>query len=437
MSMLLSERGAGVLLSMLALSLISYLVEDLVIAYTAASIAILMVVDAIYLVIVVNRSTCSCGAEIYRRAWIWDRPSIDIIINCKRARRLADLPKWLRVDGMVSEGDSLSVRLRAEFRGHGIYEVTGLSVERSSLFGLFKLKTRVGVRIRFKVYPETLYWFLAALSVLRAEGLSGAGRAVGGDLEHTPKIRVQSGVYYETREYMPGDLLKRLDWKATARRQRLMVKDYALDLSGRSMLIIDYRCPGRSTCDAIASSALSIAIAAHRQGTALDRVYDVQSGSAMVFSNTKTLLAYLLTKVFEEHIVDHLDLYEFIEPLTEREVRRYLSLLLRSGDYARLDTGASRIIAMASDVGRIIIISSLLYDVEWLVDLADKFVRSGATVVLVSPQKPWADAKDLEDAYRIYISFNLAVEKLKKLGVDVILWSSGRRAPYMAIEPIA
>lgn len=96
-------------------------------------------------------------------------------------------------------------------------------------FGLFEVERKISATSRLVVYPGTVPISNFALP---------AGLLPGGDAlrrrTHTITTNA-SGV----REYVPGDSINRIHWRSTARRDRLIVKEFELDPLADIWLMMD------------------------------------------------------------------------------------------------------------------------------------------------------------------------------------------------------
>jgi uncharacterized protein (DUF58 family) len=107
----------------------------------------------------------------------------------------------------------LSYSLESQNRGQ--YTVGPAVIQGSDPLGFFPFRARSAESQTLIVYPEVL-----PLSLLSSEGLPAG------------TIRVENPVYedvtrYRTlREYLPGDSLRRVNWKASAKTGQLFVMDY-------------------------------------------------------------------------------------------------------------------------------------------------------------------------------------------------------------------
>jgi uncharacterized protein (DUF58 family) len=96
-------------------------------------------------------------------------------------------------------------------------------------FGLFQFPRHIAATSSILVYPATVpvYQFAAPLGAL------SGGQAVR---KRTYEVTTNaSGV----RDYAPGDSLNRIHWKSTARRNRLLVKEFELDPLGDVWIFLD------------------------------------------------------------------------------------------------------------------------------------------------------------------------------------------------------
>jgi uncharacterized protein (DUF58 family) len=98
-------------------------------------------------------------------------------------------------------------------------------------FGLLRARTNLNAPLRLVVYPAPV-----DLSHFRDrhELLTSLDQEGG----HRPVEMGPAGL----REYKPGDELRHVHWKASARRQRLVVKEYEGDSRPGLEVLLDLRC---------------------------------------------------------------------------------------------------------------------------------------------------------------------------------------------------
>lgn len=157
------------------------------------------------------------------------------------------------------------VKVTAQERGR--FSIDGVHVALSSPMGLWRrqvlLKSVREVRVQPDLKQLGEYALLARADRLAFIGVRRAAR-IGGDTE-----------FERLRDYHNNDSLNRMDWKATARRDHLTVRDYRTSQSQGLVLLVDAgrmmvsRQGGLNLLDHAIDAALMLAWVALRQG---DRV---------------------------------------------------------------------------------------------------------------------------------------------------------------------
>jgi uncharacterized protein (DUF58 family) len=215
--------------------------------------------------------------------WSHGRPETArfTVLNLGRLpRRIAavpDLPRELRAEPGLAElrlpGRSRAViELKLTAGERGSYALRGLHIAATSHLGLWRRHRRIGAETTVHVYPNLKqlgeYALLARTNRLSLIGVRAARRA-GGDTE-----------FERLRDWHSDDSLQHVDWKATARRDQLTVREYQANQSQGLMLMVDAgrmmvgrsRLPDGSTpslLDHAIDSALMLGFVALAQG---DRV---------------------------------------------------------------------------------------------------------------------------------------------------------------------
>jgi uncharacterized protein (DUF58 family) len=216
-SIKVTGRGLALAYAVITLTLLSIISRDPVLAIVAAPLALTLALDLVALML---RARGECRVELDRgelRLHLGDRVEVNGRIKCGDV--IDVMPSGLlRVKGL-KRGSQATVSFEVEGLHVGSYEVTGVDVLRVTPLGTLTLTSRAPIRLNVRVTPRAAY-----LLALAYEVLAGGGPNPGlSELESI--VRSDSGVYVYTREYMPGDSLRRVDWKATARRLRFMVKE--------------------------------------------------------------------------------------------------------------------------------------------------------------------------------------------------------------------
>jgi uncharacterized protein (DUF58 family) len=193
----------------------------------------------------------------------------------RRARRIElapDLPRAFSAEGVPLALDlpprsRAETTVRATAHERGGFTLAGVHVALTSPLGLWRRHLRLGAVRAVSVHPDLKqlgeYALLARNDRLSLIGVRRAPRT-GGDTE-----------FERLRDYHSDDALNRMDWKATARRDQLTVRDYRTNQSQSLMLMVDAgrmmvsRHQGRDLLDHAIDAALMLAWVAVQQG---DRV---------------------------------------------------------------------------------------------------------------------------------------------------------------------
>ncbi len=149
----------------------------------------------------------------------------------------------------------------------GADELTTLYVWYENALGLVRRRRRIGAREAIRVYPD-----LAAVE--RYGRLHVRNRLIEAGLRHM-KLRGAGTEFESLRDWSDGDAFRTIDWKATARRGKLMVAQHEVERSQNVLLLIDCgrlmtpRIGTGRKLDYAVTAALSLATIA---GLASDRV---------------------------------------------------------------------------------------------------------------------------------------------------------------------
>src|SRR3954453_21603143 len=149
------------------------------------------------------------------------------------------LPRWLLRDRdtrpilaplPASGGKTVTYHLRPEKRG--CYQVGPLEVVATDPLGIFHFRHEITGTSELLVYPNPidLPWIFPP-----------GGSPYGASSLHTAEMRGEGSEFYGIREYQPGDPLRRVHWRSSARMGRLAVVEYEHDVSVDLTLVLDAR----------------------------------------------------------------------------------------------------------------------------------------------------------------------------------------------------
>jgi hypothetical protein len=318
-------------------------------------------------------------------------------------------PVYGVIEGGVLPGDNVvQYRNRLELAGSYLSEaVTASALDR---YGLYRGRVDVPYRMFFNVYPRVSAVVLEAL-----EFLEGAGSL---DLDAYPTSRIGEGLdYAESREYVPGDNPRYIDWSATARLDRLIVKRYYGDQSGSIHFVYEPGFSDRVSGDRLAAGFLEAVLSYAELGwgiglTAID-------GGEVLFHSGPLRPVEAVQEALRIVNMGDLEvfksLYGVLDPAPGRRLGEVLGSPVSVGS---VGLGVVRD-DLASLVGGLVMVSCLVGDPVYLLDLLDVAGFSDAVRLVYEPCVPWRSVSGLEEAVELFGHYERVNRSLSGLGVGV------------------
>ncbi len=155
-----------------------------------------------------------------------------------------------------------AVTMSEQFDTRGVYPLPALDLVTAFPFGLIESRQRGDDATEVVVYPRVFAVRSSALELI-----SG-----GGDVVRT--ARGQGDEFFSMRDYIPGDDLRLVSWRATARAGELMVKELSQETSRFVVLVLDTRL-GMNVPDFHERFEAAIELTASLAVTLLNRQYSV------------------------------------------------------------------------------------------------------------------------------------------------------------------
>ncbi len=176
--------------------------------------------------------------------------------------------------GSLHAASTLHLDFEFSMEHAGSYVIPGVIVRTRSLLGLFSKSQLLGDRQEFAVAPDYLSGSQLYSALLQR-------RSRTSDMARRHVTRGAGSDFRELREHQPEDTVRRVDWKATARRGRLMVREYEE--------------PREFTIRIIFDASIDMCFGARESGG---------------FANAVSLAARLAHLARAEHIFLHVSLYD-------------------------------------------------------------------------------------------------------------------------------
>jgi hypothetical protein len=415
----------GVRLSILSLSLailyITYL--DPLFAYLSILTSSIIAIDGIGLIarLRIAKSMRASPNKIFGRTISGSPLSWRIAIapSLGSWAVLEDLPRWLKAE-VDRGGGGIYVEILAHRRG--VFRLDGLAIKIYSPLGLLYSTAVLDISIEVEVMPRAYRVLAEAIALLgsmisRGEAIS---RYRGGGLE-----------YYWSRETVMGDDLRRIDWRATAKFQKIFVKEFHLEAEGFEGVIYDPRSEGEVSSDQLATIFLSAIASLARSGASFSLAI-LRPGHGWIvlrMLDPVSALAISIRAAMEEMRVDLWDVYELITPQPPKKILAKLSEILGSASEI-LEIASKELLKGAPAIARellsnsgswVLMISSPIIDTVWKLELISALRFSGIGSVVAVPSRPWLGARDLEEAYLIHQSYGKALEAFRRAGVSIVV----------------
>jgi len=332
--------------------------------------------------------------------------------TCYGLKVMLDLPSQLAVEASTyrakvtlpeSSGKlTLSIPIA---RRTGLHVVGPLMVVAVDPLGLLRRVTYVRETLVIKIPPE--------IAVAPLAKWYGIMRASSGARTLTPGQGLE---YHSTRDYEPGDELRTVDWKATARIGKLFVKTFEVETPIKALLLVDalphmFVGSPKSLFEHCAELAVALATYLLKRGDTVEVVVVSEDGvkrSGELRSITKlsNVLEFLASVRWPK-----MSPYTMVEP---KPMGRAIEMLRNSL------ASVSVVVVLTSTLGS----STRLRELE----LLSSYSRSrGTDLLVVVPIASFFSARSsLEDALYKVLRFGIisreihAVEAIRKLNLKVI-----------------
>jgi uncharacterized protein (DUF58 family) len=299
------------------------------------------------------------------------------------------------VTGTVAAGARTRVQVDVMPRERGATRSGVAFAWVESPLGIVRRRMRVGTAVALTVRPD--------LSQLASGDLALRSRLIDAGLRRVRRRGIGSD-FESLREYVGGDPFRAIDWKATARRGKVMVAQYEVERSQQIVLALDagrlmsVRLGDRRKLDYAVSAALAIASLAQR---ASDRVG--------LHAFAATTLASIAPRAGAPHAAALTDALALLEPHFEEPDYERAALELRKRYRKR------SLVVVFTDLFDPIASGAVLASLALLAPhhLVLVVLMNDAAILEAREREP----RDVADVYRAGVATTLAAERARAVGV--------------------
>lgn len=309
----------------------------------------------------------------------------------------------------------------------GEYEMSELIGRVRGALGLWMGEEGVPLKQRFQVRPRVLAAAIRAAQFLEAAGRSGFG-------DQPTDIKGTGLEYAGSREYQVGDELRHMDWKATARLNRPIIKEYYIEGGLGVHLVHEVGAPDPVSFDKLSTSFINTALALARR-TIPFGVTVFEEGKVHLHVNRaepRVGLALAMRQSLRTAEAGIEDLYRVLEPRTSRQVRRIVQSLesetIKTALSGSISSGGEKTKpykaleeTVRSFGGRFHLVfnSSLAGDIKQLLELEDFARMKNCEIMVLQPTTPWKNLDSLEDRYEARDRYDRIHGIMKNRGIPV------------------
>ena len=312
--------------------------------------------------------------------------------------RLGSSLEGLSLGGGVLGAGEHAVGLSFRPVHFGEYRLDRLDLALGDGLGLLEAEGSVPFSLRVTVYPKTTVAVAEAARFLAGEDVYSLG-------EEPTRFRGSGFEYADTREYVRGDSLRRLDWKATAKLGRLMVKEFYAEGGMGVEIIYDARAPDPVSRDDLTEAFVRTALGFARRSTMIGIVVLDADGARMYPAMQPfDAVALAIRTALEENSPVTGYLYDLLDPGTGGRLEGFIEASSRVQPVMvpSLDAYEGRMIDLDEESRRLVILISCLQgDPVEVLYLNRALQAKGWDFEVVQPCRPWLWVGDLEESKRV------------------------------------
>lgn len=173
-------------------------------------------------------------------------------------------PEEIRDVELPADAHTATIAWPCKPSERGRFEVEMIVLESASPLGLWTWRERRKLALELRVYPDLLAERQRVAALFLRRGMLGA---------HTQRRAGQGREFEKLRDFLPGDSLSDVHWKASAKRSHLVTKVHQIERSHEVYVVIDASrlssrlvTGGVSALERYVTAALILGATAERQG---------------------------------------------------------------------------------------------------------------------------------------------------------------------------
>jgi uncharacterized protein (DUF58 family) len=230
-------------------------------------------------------------------------------------------------NAMLNPLESIEITYEYTPKKRGVFRFTDTYIFTKSIFGLIERRTIISHPAPIHVYPSIL-------QMKRYEQMLFQQNKIQSGIKRVRKIGM-SREFEQIRNYVPGDEIKSINWKATSRKNELMVNQYQEEKSQNVYCIIDkgrimqMESMGLSMLDYAINSTLVLSnICLHKSDKIGLFTFSDKLGVTLSASNKRIQLKKILEVLYAQKTTFQDSNFELLQQHVNDKVRTRSLLLL-------------------------------------------------------------------------------------------------------------
>ena len=432
--MRLTERGYKLLFTQLLLALFTIIYRDILLLISTL-LASSVMLFSIYIVLKIKMRLREIVCEpnsVKIKMIAGEEKNLSLIIYAPVELKLANLPDWIKTSTETLKQGVNDIKLTISPRASKIYKLDYITTVFTDPLKILCEDFRMPLWLEVAAYPRALPFIIEALRMI---GKIGYGGEVAG-------VRKGRGTeYLWSREYQIGDSLSSIDWKASARLEKLIVKDFSEESYKAIGVIYDIRAIGPITSDELNALFLSSVVSAARHGLPITMI--LKNGLTLISEyhliDPDTALKIAISYSIKNYITNSWDVYELLEPKAASQV---LSIVKELEALDLLETIQLKVKTLNEIISKLALQDAMIYyvgnivlDSEFILELSRRVKANNSELIVLTSEKPWADLDKLDEAYIMYLSYSKMLDALQKMGSTVMFYKESLRRIHKVSPP--